>query len=92
VVSIRYFLNSCSAKAYLFLKQLVPLPSVSQLYKIFKLVVLFEEQYLTCLDSLHNLAAKWHCREGMSSDSPIKAFFGGDAISQPGGRTPIVDA
>jgi hypothetical protein len=93
MLSISHFLYFCSAKTYPLLRQLVPLPSVSQLYKLFQPVVLFEKQYLICLDSLHNLVAEWRCREGRSSDSPIKLILGVDAATfQPDAGTSMVDA
>jgi hypothetical protein len=79
--SVTYFLHCCSGKAYHFVKQLLPLPAVSQFYTIFRPAVLLQEQRLTSLDSLHHLVGEWRFREGLSSDSRIEVILVVDAAT-----------
>jgi hypothetical protein len=87
-----YFLYCCSGKAYRFLKQLLPLPAVSQLCTIFQPTVLLQEQHFRSLDSLHHLVSEWRFREGLSSDSRIEVILGVDAATfQPDANIPLVE-
>jgi hypothetical protein len=91
-ISVVYSLYYCSGKAYRFLKQLLPLPAVSQLHMIFQSTVLLHEQHLTSLDSLHHLVGECRFRDELSSDSQIDIILEVDAATlQPDANSPLVE-
>jgi hypothetical protein len=81
LISLAFVLYASSAKAYRFLKGIMPLPAVSLLYQRLVPRLHFLKDRLTATDGVGPICEAWRQQHGISPDETIDVILGCDAAS-----------
>jgi hypothetical protein len=81
LMSLAFVLYASSAKAYRFVKMLMPLPSVSQLYQRLGPKLRFLKEGLTDITKIESICEQWRRQQAISPDETIHVILGCDAAS-----------
>jgi hypothetical protein len=81
LLSLAFVLYALSAKAYRFVRLLMPLRSVSQLYQRLGPKIRFLKDRLTTLDGIASVCQAWRNRENIPPDDIIHVILACDAAS-----------
>jgi hypothetical protein len=81
LVCLAFVLYVSSAKAYRFVKAIMPLPSVSQLYQRMGQKLRFLKDRLTAIDGIGEICEAWRQKEAIPTDAVIVVILGSDVAS-----------
>lgn len=81
LITLAFVFYAASAKAYRFVRKLMPLPSVSQLYQRIGPKLRFLQTCLTSIDRIGLICESWRLQEEIPPNELVHAILGCDAAS-----------